>query len=50
MPRQTTVAFTRSGLMNIPSLEGIFAQLVEERDLESVAHEIVESIQTAGPV
>ena len=32
------------GLMNIPSLEGIFAQIVEERDLESVARDIVSAI------
>jgi len=34
------------GLMNVPSLEGIFAQLVEERDLESLARNIVRTIQT----
>jgi ABC-2 type transport system ATP-binding protein len=34
------------GLMNIPSFEGIFAELVEERDLESVARNIVSTIQT----
>ena len=33
------------GLMNVPSLEGIFAQLVEERDLEKVARNIVATIQ-----
>ena len=32
-------------LMNIPTLEGIFAQLVEHRDLESVAHDIVCAIE-----
>ncbi len=31
-------------LMNIPSLEGIFSQLVEERDLEAVAADIVSAI------
>ncbi|MBZ5620519.1 MAG: ABC transporter ATP-binding protein [Acidobacteriia bacterium] len=33
-------------LMNVPSLEGIFSQLVEERDLEGVARDIVATIQT----
>ncbi|HEY2014283.1 MAG TPA: ABC transporter ATP-binding protein [Bryobacteraceae bacterium] len=32
-------------LTNVPSLEGIFAQLVDEQDLESVAHDIVSTIQ-----
>jgi len=32
-------------LMNAPSLDVIFSQLVEQRDLESVAREIVSSIQ-----
>ena len=31
-------------MMNIPSLEGIFSQLVEERDLEAVARDIVSAI------
>jgi ABC-2 type transport system ATP-binding protein len=31
-------------LTNVPSLEGIFAQLVEERDLEAVARDIVAAI------
>jgi ABC-2 type transport system ATP-binding protein len=38
------------GLMNVPSLEGIFAQLVEERDLESVARDIVAAIQHRPPL
>jgi ABC-2 type transport system ATP-binding protein len=33
-------------LMNVPSLEGIFSQLVEERDLEAVARNIVSTIQS----
>jgi ABC-2 type transport system ATP-binding protein len=33
-------------LMNVPSLEGIFSQLVEERDLESVARSIVSTIRS----
>ena len=33
-------------LMNVPSLEEIFAQLVEQRDLESVAKDIVASIRS----
>jgi ABC-2 type transport system ATP-binding protein len=33
-------------LMNAPSLEGIFSQLVEERDLEAVARSIVSTIQS----
>jgi ABC-2 type transport system ATP-binding protein len=32
-------------LMNEPSLEGIFSQLVEQRDLESVARDIVSAIR-----
>jgi len=32
-------------LVNVPSLEGIFAQLVEQRDLESVARDIVGAIR-----
>ncbi len=31
-------------MMNTPSLEGIFSQLVEERDLEAVARDIVSAI------
>ena len=37
-------------LMNVPSLEGIFAQLVEQRDLESVARDIVAAIQHRPPL
>ena len=33
-------------LMNVPSLEGIFSQLVEERDLEAVARNIVSTIRS----
>jgi len=33
-------------LMNVPSLEGIFSQLVEERDLEAVARDIVSTIRS----
>lgn len=33
-------------LMNAPSLEGIFSQLVEERDLEAVARDIVSTIRS----
>ncbi|HLK69221.1 MAG TPA: ABC transporter ATP-binding protein [Bryobacteraceae bacterium] len=33
-------------LMNVPSLEGIFSQLVEERDLEAVARDIVSAIHS----
>jgi len=33
-------------LMNVPSLEEIFAQLVEQRDLEAVAREIVEAVRS----
>ncbi len=32
-------------LMNIPTLEGIFAQLVEHRDLEAVARDIASAIE-----
>ena len=32
-------------LMNVPSLEEIFAQLVEQRDLESVAREIASAVR-----
>jgi len=32
-------------LMNAPSLEGIFSQLVEQRDMEAVARDIVAAIQ-----
>jgi ABC-2 type transport system ATP-binding protein len=32
-------------LMNVPSLEEIFSQLVEHRDLEAVARDIVEVIR-----
>ena len=32
-------------LMNVPSLEEIFSQLVEERDLEGVARDIACAIQ-----
>ncbi len=33
-------------LMNVPSLEEIFSQLVEQRDLESVARDIASAIRT----
>jgi ABC-2 type transport system ATP-binding protein len=33
-------------LMNVPSLEGIFSQLVEEHDLEAVARNIVSTIRS----
>ena len=33
-------------LMNVPSLEEIFSQLVEQRDLESVARDIASVIRT----
>jgi ABC-type Na+ transport system ATPase subunit NatA len=32
-------------LMEVPSLEEIFSQLIEQRDLESVARDIVDAIR-----